>query len=115
MLDGHNDLSELYAAMAEKERADERAKADAEARLLEKYTVMLGHNGPPKDTPASKKKPLGLGAAWVKFANQRELKKLAKLHARIERKEQSLRDLRKDRSTIMTRCIRRMRRSKGLN
>jgi hypothetical protein len=66
-----------------------------------------GHNGPPK------KKVFGLTAAWLRFARNAELKRLAKLHVRIERREQAIKDLRKERTTIMNRCIRRMQRDTG--
>jgi hypothetical protein len=69
----------------------------------------MGHNRPPKP------KLFGLKAAWLKYASGRELKRLAKLHVRIERREQALVDLRAERSKIMNRCIRRMRRKAGKN
>lgn len=69
----------------------------------------IGHNGGPHA-------PLfGLYAAWLRYADQRELRRLAKLHIRIERKKTALRDLTAERQRIMNRCIRRMRRSKGKN
>jgi hypothetical protein len=40
----------------------------------------MGHNGPPKP------EPFGLRAAWLRFADQVELRRLAKLRLRIERK-----------------------------
>lgn len=72
---------------------------------------MMGHNKPPKDKP----KLFGLGAAWLKFAEAQELRRLAILHCRIERRERALRELRNERTTIMNRCIRRMRRAAGKN
>jgi hypothetical protein len=69
--------------------------------------IGMGHNRPPKSAP------FGLTAAWLRFANGLEVKRLAKLHVRIKRKEQALADLRKQRTKIMNRCIRRMRRSAG--
>jgi hypothetical protein len=42
-----------------------------------------------------------------------EVERLARLNLRIERKEQTLAELRKERTTIMNRCIRRMRRAAG--
>lgn len=77
---------------------------------------MIGHNRPPKEAAINKpkvSKPFGLKAAWLRFAEERELARLAKLHVRIERKERALRDLRAERTTIMNRCIRRMRRAAG--
>jgi len=77
---------------------------------------MIGHNRPPKDV--KKKGPqagklFGLKAAWLRFAKERELARLAKLHVRIELKERALKDLRAERTMIMNRCIRRMRRAAG--
>lgn len=72
-------------------------------------TPKMGHNRPPKS------KVFGLKAAWLHFADDLEIRRLAKLHVRIARKEKALSELRGERSTIMNRCIRRMRRSAGLN
>lgn len=69
----------------------------------------IGHNNPPRTDL------FGLGAPWLWFADQLDLARLATLHVRIARKEQSLRDMRKERSLIMNRCIRRMRRAEGKN
>ncbi|TNJ48091.1 hypothetical protein [Phaeobacter sp. B1627] len=59
--------------------------------------------------------PFGLRALWLHFANHLELKRLAKLHVRIELKKANLADLIAERQAIMNRCIRRMRRAKGKN
>ena len=59
--------------------------------------------------------PFGLRAAWLHFANEIELRRLAKLHVRIERKRRALADLVGERQTIMNRCVRRLRRSQGKN
>lgn len=67
----------------------------------------IGHNGGPRG------KLFGLRAAWLKYADQQELRRLAKLHIRIERKKAALHDLTSERQRIMNRCIRRMRRSNG--
>ena len=69
--------------------------------------ICMGHNHP------SRPKLFGLKAAWLRFADVQELKRLAKLHVRIERREQALDDLRAERTKIMNRCIRRMRRKAG--
>jgi hypothetical protein len=69
--------------------------------------IGMGHNYP------SRPKLFGLKAAWLRFADGQELKRLAKLHVRIERREQALADLRAERTKIMNRCIRRMRRKAG--
>jgi hypothetical protein len=44
-----------------------------------------------------------------------ELRRLAKLHVRIERKRAAMKELVGERQRIMNRCIRRMRRSEGKN
>lgn len=70
-------------------------------------TPGIGHNGDPE--------PFGLRAAWLRFANEMELRRLAKLHTRIERRKRALRDLEGERRKIMMRCVRRMRRADGKN
>lgn len=67
----------------------------------------IGHNGGPGGDL------FGLRAAWLRFANELELKRLAKLHMRIERRKRGLDDLYQERKRIMNRCIRRMRRAEG--
>ncbi len=69
----------------------------------------IGHNGGPKV------EPFGLRAAWLRFANALELRRLATLHMRIERRKRGLADLVAERKRIMNRCIRRMRRANGKN
>jgi len=59
--------------------------------------------------------PFGLQSTWLHFANELEVRRLAKLHMRIERKKASLNELVGQRQTIMRRCIRRMRRADGKN
>lgn len=68
-------------------------------------------------SPQSKRRnqPFGLKAMWLHFAQEAELRRLAKLHVRIELKKANLSDLISERQTIMNRCIRRMRRSAGKN
>lgn len=68
-----------------------------------------GHNGGPK------LQLFGLGAAWLRWANEMELRRLAKLHVRIEMKKRALQAATHERQRIMNRCIRRMRRARGLN
>lgn len=69
----------------------------------------LGHNcGPDIE-------PFGLHAAWLRLANELEIRRLAKLHARIQRKRASMKVLTDERRAIMMRCIRRMRRREGKN
>lgn len=72
----------------------------------------IGHNSA---QPVVKSEPFGLRAAWLRFANEMELRRLAKLHMRIERRKQGLDDLVAERQLIMNRCIRRMRRNNGKN
>ena len=67
----------------------------------------IGHNGGPRA------EPFGLRAAWLRFADELELRRLARLHMRIERRKRGLADLVAERRTIMNRCIRRMRRAEG--
>lgn len=69
----------------------------------------VGHNGGPV------LEPFGLRAAWLRFATNMELRRLAKLHLRIERRKRGLDDLVAERKLIMNRCIRRMRRANGKN
>nr|WP_235789838.1 hypothetical protein [Ruegeria pomeroyi] len=69
----------------------------------------IGHNG----GPASE--PFGLRARWLRFANELELRRLAKLQVRIERRQRGLDDLRHEQGLIRNRCIRRMRRAAGKN
>lgn len=59
--------------------------------------------------------PFGLSAAWLHFANELELRRLAKLQARINRRQRAVNELVSERQKIMNRCIRRMRRASGKN
>lgn len=67
----------------------------------------IGQNGRP-ETPL-----FGLYAAWLCFADELELRRLAKLHIRIEKKKAAMKELVGERQRIMNRCIRRMRRDQG--
>ena len=67
----------------------------------------IGHNGGPRV------EPFGLRAAWLRFANELELRRLAKLHMRIERRKRAIEGMVAERKLIMNRCIRRMRRAEG--
>lgn len=67
----------------------------------------MGHNGGPKTLP------FGLRAAWLRFADEVELRRLAKLHVRIEVRKRAVDALVAERQQIMNRCIRRMRRAGG--
>ncbi|MCG3267751.1 hypothetical protein [Yoonia sp. I 8.24] len=72
----------------------------------------IGHNS---QQATDTNEPFGLRAAWLHFANVVELRRLAKLHGRINRRKQSLDELIAERQRIMNRCIRRMRRQQGKN
>jgi hypothetical protein len=72
----------------------------------------IGHNSERQPEMAE---PFGLRAAWLHFAHELELRSLAKLHLRIERRKRGLDDLVSERQRIMNRCIRRMRRQSGKN
>ena len=69
----------------------------------------MGHNGGPV------MEPFGLRTAWLRLATDLELRRLAKLHLRIVRRQQSLDEMIAERRLIMNRCIRRMRRAAGKN
>ena len=69
--------------------------------------IGIGHNRPPKS------QPFGIKSAWLHFAKAVEIKRLAILHVRIERKKAALHELVTERQKIMNRCIRRMRRADG--
>lgn len=78
--------------------------------------VGIGHNGGPSTTLESRlREPSGLRAAWLRFANEVELMRLAVIHLRIEHKKATMADLVGERQRIMNRCTRRMRRAEGKN
>ena len=62
----------------------------------------------------TKKAPklFGIGAAWLRFATEVELRRLAVLHVRIERKKRALADIRAERDVIARRCEKRMQRER---
>lgn len=64
--------------------------------------------GPRKVEPV---RPFQCGAPWVRFATALELRRLAKLEGRIERKKASLKATQDERKLLMKRCIQRMRRA----
>lgn len=74
--------------------------------------VGVNNNDPQHVEPIE---PFGLRTAWLHFANELELRRLAKLHGRINRRKRGLDDLVTERQKIMNRCIRRMRRHQGKN
>ncbi|MEX5599223.1 hypothetical protein [Pseudophaeobacter sp. C1-32P7] len=57
----------------------------------------------------------GIKALWLHFATECEIRRLAKLHLRIQRKQDGLHQLINERQKIMNRSIRRMRRANGKN
>ena len=59
------------------------------------HAPSIGHNGGPRT------EPFGLRARWLSFAKEIELRRLAKLQLRIERKQRSLDDLIAERKRIM--------------
>jgi hypothetical protein len=88
------------------------------------YTAQLGHNGGPSldveqmlalvgPKPQQEPAVFDCGAPWTGYAEDAELMRLGALQGRIERKQQSLSEDRKERTKIMMRCIRRMRRERG--
>ena len=82
---------------------------DCVAGAVTQPTPGIGHNGGPSA------QLFGIGAAWLRFANMVELKRLSILHVRIERRRRAISELVDERQKIMNRCIRRMRRSQGKN
>ncbi len=76
------------------------------------------HYTQPDEEPARRaaiSEPFGLRAAWLHFTTELELRRLAVLHMRIERRKRGMADLVAERQRIMNRCIRRMRRAGGKN
>lgn len=67
----------------------------------------------PRAGKAAIQEPFGLKALWIHYAKELELRRLAKLHLRIHRKELALQELTGERQRIMNRCIKRMRRASG--
>ena len=57
----------------------------------------------------------GLRAIWLHFANERELRRLAKLHVWIRRREEAIQALKKERREIMERCKKRSYRARKQN
>lgn len=61
--------------------------------------------------PLAKVELFGLRALWLHFADEMDLRRLAKLHVRIRVKERALHDLKEERRKIMRKCTRRMQRA----
>lgn len=57
----------------------------------------------------------GLKAKWLRFAEQSELRRLAKLHVRIERRKALIADDHAERLRIQDRCVKRMERAGRLS
>lgn len=57
----------------------------------------------------------GLRAKWLRFAEQAELRRLAKLHVRIERRKALIAEDHAERLRIQDRCVKRMERAGRLN
>jgi len=85
-----------------------------------------GHNGGPVDEatrlyrligprPVVAIVPFECGAPWTGYATDAELLRLGKIQARINRREQSLKEMKAERTLIMNRCIRRNRRQHNKN
>lgn len=84
------------------------AQQAAEDRKVAEVAALIGDNGgPPLDDP------FGIGAPWLQYADEADLARLAKLHPRIMRRQKILSDTIAERTKIMKRCIRRMRRAAG--
>ena len=60
-------------------------------------------------------KPFQGGALWTAYADDAQLRRLARLQARIERKQTTLSELKQERRSIMQCCVKRMRRDRGLD
>ncbi|MBY6138552.1 hypothetical protein KUV26_03810 [Leisingera daeponensis] len=65
--------------------------------------------------PLAKVELFGLRALWLHFADEMDLRRLAKLHVRIRVKERALHDLKEERRQIMRKCTRRMQRAQAKN
>lgn len=84
----------------------------------------IGHNGGPDMTAQRWFEIIGpkadtaievfeCGAPWTAHASDDELKRLGTLQRRIKTRERALKELRAERTRIMMRCVRRMRRKEG--
>ncbi|MDO6587355.1 hypothetical protein Q4543_17725 [Salipiger sp. 1_MG-2023] len=64
------------------------------------------------------KKPrdlFGLRAKWLRFADERQLRRLAKLHVRIERRKVLIAEDHAERLRIQDCCVKRMERAGGVH
>ena len=72
------------------------AQHEAERREIEALAAEIGHNcGPPMA------EPFGINAPWFQHAEPLEVERLAKLHLRIERKRELLKEVTDERKRIM--------------
>lgn len=87
--------------------------------------AQFGHNGGPDMEaerlfeiigPRSKSTPavFQCGAPWTRFASDAELKRLGVLEGRLTRLDRRAKEIRKERTKVMMRCVRRMRRERGV-
>lgn len=86
------------------------AQVAEEDRKVEEMAALIGHNG-----GSPMEKPFGIDAPWLRHADEDELARLVKLQARITRRQLIHKETIAERTKIMNRCIRRMRRSQGKN
>lgn len=63
----------------------------------------------------SRRDLFGLRAKWLRFADERQLRRLAKLHIRIERRKALIADDHAERLRIQDCCVKRMERAGRLN
>lgn len=86
--------------------------SDIDKEMVRHPIAGIGHNSgsnvPSRAAKGSKMKAdlFGLHAAWLRFAEEVELRRLAMLHVRIERKKAALANMVSERQKIMNRCIR---------
>lgn len=87
-----------------------KAQVAEEDQKVAEMAAKIGDNGgPPLD------QPFGIDAPWLRHADEAELARLAKIQLRIWRRKETLAEITAERTKIMNRCIRRMRRASGKN
>ena len=89
------------------------------------HTVaQIGHNGGPPISARQWYKLIGprikqaiapfqCGAPWTRFATEVDLRWLALMQVRIDRKQRALSEMKAARRRVMVKCVRRMRRDRG--
>ncbi|WP_282091324.1 hypothetical protein [Epibacterium ulvae] len=100
-------LEDLYAALAAKQEAKERAADEEAARLHGE----IGHNGGPEIKEP--KEPFGLKSRWLHFVKELDLRRLARIEYRLSLVERRAKELREERARIRGTAIKRMRRASG--